>query len=169
MAVQTSYAYGFTAAIEGQRADSGAVDIMAMRSDEASAEIPFGRAVKFNSTSDPTSAVLPTTETDIIAGIVVHSYEYAPGLDLGDTGVMPGRYLNVMRKGRIKVRLEDAVTVGQRGWVRAVASGAELHGGILPADDGTDTIDCTNQIVFLEAGATGDIVTVEVDFTNRPT
>lgn len=168
-AVQSTYTSAMTARIEGQRADRGDCDIVAMRNDEASAELPFGRAVKFGSTSDPTSAKLPTAETDIVAGIVVYATEYAPGLDLGDDGVLPSRPVQVMRKGRIAVRLEDAVTVGARGYVRAVAGAGELLGGILPADDGTDTIDCTNQIVFLEAGATDDIVMVEVDFTNRPT
>lgn len=169
MSVQTTYGYGFTAAIEGQLADSGAHDVVAMRNDEASAELPFGRAVKFGSSSDEFSAKLPAAETDIIAGIVLHSYEYDPTYDLGDDGVLPGRYVQVLRKGRVKVLLEDAVTVGARGWVRAVAGAGELLGGILPADDSTDTIDCTNQIVFLQAGDPGDIVTVEVDFTNRPT
>lgn len=169
MSVQTTYGFGFTAAIEGQLADSGPHDIMVMRNDEASAEMPFGRAVKFGSTSDGFSALVPAAEADIIAGIVIHSYEYDPTYDLGDDGVLPGRYVQVLRKGRIRVRLEDAVQVADRGWVRAVAGAGELLGGILPADDGTDTIDCTNQIVFLEAGATDDIVTVEVDFTNRPT
>lgn len=169
MSVQTTYATSMTARVEGQRADRGDADVCTMYNSEASAEVPFGRAVKFGSTTDETSALLPTAETDIIAGIVMFSTEYAPGLDLGDDGILPDRPMQIMRKGRIIVRLEDAVTIGQRGWVRAVAAGAELIGGILPADDGTDTIDCTNQIVFLESGATDDLVMVEVDFTNRPT
>lgn len=169
MAVQTTYGGTMTARIAGQLADSGFHDIVAMFNREDSAQMSFGRAVKFGSTTDTTSAVLPTAETDIVAGIVIFSYEYAPGLDLGDDGILPDRPIQVLRKGRVIVELEDAVTIGQRGWVRAVATGDELLGGVLPADDGTDTIDCTNQIVFLESGATGDLVMVEVDFTNRPT
>lgn len=169
MSVQTTYPQNFTAAIEGQLADSGPHDIMVMRNDEASDEMPFGRAVKFGSTSDQFSAKIPAAETDKIAGIVIHSYEYDPTYDLGDDGVLPGRPVQVLRKGRIRMRLEDAVQVADRGWVRAVAGAGELLGGVVPADDGTDTIDCTGQIVFLQAGAADDIVVVEVDFTNRPT
>lgn len=168
--VQTTYGFGFTAAIEGQLADSGFHEVWAMRNDEASAEIPFGRAVKFGSASDGASCKLPAAETDVIAGIALFSYAYDKTYDLGDDGILPGRMVQVLRKGRVKVRLEDQVTtIGTRGWVRAVAGVGELIGGILPADDGTDTIDCTGQIVFLEAGAAGAIVTAEVDFTNRPT
>lgn len=169
MTVQTTYPSSLTARIAGQLADSGAHDIVAMVNREASASMAIGRAVKFGSTTDPTSAKLCAAETDIVAGILLHSYEYDPTYDLDSTGVKAGRPIQVLRKGRCIVQLEDAVTIGQRGWVRAVAGVGELLGGILPADDSTDTIDCTGQIVFLEAGSAGDLVMVEVDFTNRPT
>jgi hypothetical protein len=169
MSVQTTYETTMPTRIAGQLADRGSADVMTMYNREASAEIPFGRAVKFGSTTDPTSAVCPTAQPDLVAGIVLHSYQYAPGLDLGDDGILPDRPMQVLRRGRVCVLLEDAVTVGARGWVRAVAAGAELLGGILPADDGTDTIDCTGQIVFLEAGDPGDIVIAEVNFSAKPT
>lgn len=171
MAVQTTYPSSLTARIAGQLADSGAHDIVAMVNREASASIPFGRVVMFGSTTDPTSMKVFAAETSIAAGILLHSYEYDPTYDLDSTGLKAGRPGQVLRKGRVIVLLEDAVTIGQRGYVRgtAGAGGGELVGGILPADDGSDTADCTNQIVFLESGSAGDLVMVEVDFTNRPT
>lgn len=171
MTVQTTYSSSLTARIAGQLADSGAHDIVAMVNREASSSIPLGRAVMFGSTTDPTSMKIVADENAIVAGILLHSYEYDPTYDLDSTGLKAGRPGQVLRKGRVIVELEDNVTIGQRGYIRgaAAAGGGELVGGILPADDGTDTVPSTNQVVFLEAGSTGDLVMVEVDFTNSPT
>lgn len=168
MAVQTSYAQSMTAAFAGMLADNGANDCIAMTNDEASAEIAFGRAVMFGSTTNANSAKLPTSENAVIAGIVVHSHSYAQTTELGTTGVKVGGVLNVLRKGRIWVTVEDAVVPGDRLWVRGVAGGdPEFLGGVLPADDSTDTVDCTGQGQFLTAAAAGALAVLEVDFTGK--
>lgn len=167
MAVQTTYSQSMTAAFAGMLADGSANDCIAMRNDEETASIAFGRAVKFGSATDGTSAVLPAAETDVVAGLVVHSHAYASN-ELDSTGVKVGGILNVLRKGRIWVTVEDAVVPGDRLWVRAVAGGdPEFLGGLLPADDGTDTIDCTGQGQFLTAAAAGGLAILEVDFTGK--
>ena len=164
MSVQTSYAQSMTAAFAGMLADGSANDCIAMRNDEASASIAFGRAVKFGSATDGTSAKLPSAETSVIAGIVVHSHSYASN-ELDATGVIVGGVLNVLRKGRVWVTVEDAVVPGDRLWVRGVAGGdPEFLGGLLPADDSTDTVDCTNQGQFLTAAAAGALALLEVNF-----
>jgi hypothetical protein len=153
-----------TAAFAGMLADGSANDCIAMRNDEASASIAFGRAVKFGSATDGTSAKLPSAETSVIAGIVVHSHSYASN-ELDATGVIVGGVLNVLRKGRVWVTVEDAVVPGDRLWVRGVAGGdPEFLGGLLPADDSTDTVDCTNQGQFLTAAAAGALALLEVNF-----
>jgi hypothetical protein len=67
------------------------------------------------------------------------------------------------------VSVEDAVSAaGDRGWVRCTVSGAEEYvGRITSADDGTETIDCTNQIEFQEAVAALALVAIEFDFTRE--
>lgn len=173
MAIQTTYTNKPVLGIEGQLADGGEHDIMPMYNSEASAEIGFGRAVKFGSTSGTDQdALLPTAETDIIAGIVVfdHSHSSSAGGDLGTVGIRPQGMLNVLRKGRILVKCEDGCTPGQRLWVRAVGSTPpEYLGGLNSADDSTDMIDCTNQGVWLTTAAAEGLAVLEVDFTNRPT
>lgn len=173
MAVQTTYLNKPTFVIEGQLADGGNPDIMSMYNSEASAEIAFGRAVKFGSTSGTDiDALLPAAETDKVAGIVVHSHAYssATGGDLGTTGVKPGGMLNVLRRGRIYVKCEDGCVPGDRLWVRAVGSTPpEYLGGLNNADDSTDMIDCTNQGVWLSTASADSIALLEVDFTARPT
>lgn len=170
MPVQTSYSASFTAGFSGQLYGTDGHEMIAMRNDEASAEIAFGRAVKFNSTSDGTSAKLPASESDKIAGIVVHSHRYLPTTELGTTGLKPNVVMNVLRRGKILVTVEDAVQVGDRLWVRAVAGGdPEFLGGLCVADDSTDTVDCTNQGVFLTAASAGGLAVLDVDFTNDAT
>ena len=169
MGVQTIYATNYTAAFAGMLADDSAHDIIAMVSEEASAEIAFGRAVKFG-TAD-TGALLPTAESSIIAGIVrfSHAYGISPFGDLGTIGVKPGGNLSVLRKGRIWVVAEDGCAPGERLWVRGVASGdPEFLGGLTNADDATDTVDCTNQGVWLTTAAAGGLGVLEVAFTNKP-
>jgi hypothetical protein len=171
MTVQTTYSSSLSPRIAGQLADSGSHDIVAMVNREASSSIPLGRVVMFGSTTDPTSMKIVADENAICAGVLLHSYEYDPTYDLDSTGLKAGRPGQVLRRGRVIVELEDACSIGDRGWVRGAAgvAGAELVGGVLIADDGSDTVDATGQIVFLEAGAAGDLVMVEVDFTNKPT
>lgn len=167
MSVQTSYGTSMTSGIEGALADSGAHDVVALFNQEASASIAFGRAVKFG-TSD-NGCKLPAAETDKIAGISLHTDQYAAE-QLDATGVKVGHVLSVLRKGRVWVMARTAVAPGDRLWVRAVSSGTgyETLGGLEDADDSTDTIDCTAQGVWLSTAAQGALALLEVDFTNKP-
>lgn len=177
MSVQTSYGTTLTQAIEGALADSGAHDVTTKYNAELTAAIAFGRAVKFGATDF--AALLPAAESDKICGIVVHSNQYSTGAE-GElkqdgnewtNGLRPGAAMSILRKGRIWAKPRTAVTPGDRLWVRAVSaeSGVEFLGGLEDADDGTDTIDCTNQGVWLDTAAAGGLARLEVDFTNFPT
>jgi len=176
MAVQTTYGTDMTAAVAGQVSDAGAIDVMPMYNGEASAEIAFGRAVIFGATTVAlhNKALLPSVESDLVAGIVMFTHAYTRGTstsDLGDTGVRPGGALSVLRKGRIWVVAgSDVVANASRLWVRAVAGAPpEYLGGCEDADDSTDMIDCTAQGVFRTTGLQGTLVELEVDFSREPT
>ena len=173
MGVQTTYGTHQSIAFAGMLADSSDDhDIKPMINREVSAEIAFGRAVKFGSTTDETSALLPDSENAKIAGILCHSHGYThgyTGADLGDIGLKPGSVMNVLRKGRVWVIVEDDTLIGDRLWVRGQADGdPEFLGGLCVADDSTDTVDCTNQGVFVSAASAGGLAILEVDFTNKP-
>lgn len=166
MTAQSTYNQDPTVGIEGALADAGAHDVKAMRNDEASAEMAFGHAVKFASTTDGQSAKLLTAITgEIVAGILVHANSY-PDTALGTVGVKVDEKLNILRKGRIRVKCEDGCDVGDRLFIRAVATGGEIAGALLAAVDGTDTIDSQGQGVWLESAAAGGFSILEVDFTN---
>ena len=115
----------------------------------------------FTNTGHPAAIAGPTWCTIRFSGWL--------NADTATTGVKVGGMLNVLRKGRIWVVSEDGNNIGDRVWVRAVAAGdPEFLGGIVNADDGTDTVDCTNQGVFLTSASAGGLAIVEVDFTNKP-
>lgn len=178
---QTSYPDAMTVGFAGQLLAEFGDGIVSMQNSEATNEIAFGAAVKWGAVvGNNKSAKLPAAESDKICGIVLHSHAYSDS-DLGQganggaatvrPGVKPGKMMNVLRKGRVRVIVEDAVIPGDRLWVRAVSAGdgVEFLGGVLPADDGTDTVDCTNQGVFLTAADAGGFADLEVDFTNDAT
>jgi len=168
MSVQTTYGTTLTVAIEGALADTGAHDVKPMYNAEASAEIAFGRAVKFGSADN--AALLPSAEGDKVLGIVLHANAYTVGstdAQLGTTGLKPGVTLACLRKGRIWAKPKGGVTRGERLWVRAVGSTPpEYLGGLESADDSTDMIDCTAQGVWMTSCADGGLAILEVDFTN---
>ncbi len=159
-------------------------DIVPAINREASASIAFGRAVVFK-TSSPTTdldVLLPATENDLVAGIVIHFDQYPRAFtttdnagasvtvgELDGTGLRPGTMMAILRRGKILVTVEDGCLVGDRLWVRAVAGGdPEFLGGLNNADDSTDMIDCTKQGQFLSSASAGGLAELWVDFTNKP-
>lgn len=183
--LQNDYPTKPDAAVEGQLITPiEHANLITVINREASAAIPFGRAVVWK-TSSPTTdldVLLPAAETDSVAGIVIRLDSYQPTHtitmedgttttvgQLSSTGLIPGTMMTILRKGKIWVKSEDGAAVNDRLWVRAVAAGdPEFLGGITNADDGTDTIDCTKQGQFLSSGSAGALVQLEVNFLNKP-
>lgn len=167
MTVQSTYSINPPKAYAGLvvRADI----VVAKKNAESSASIPFGRAVKPHST-DKDGAILPAAETDKVMGLVARYHNHSMDVDLDTAGLKVGATMDILRKGAMYVVAEDDVSFQGRGWVRCTAGGdaAEVVGGITAADEGTETIDTTNQIEFQESVTAGGLVLVEVDFTREP-
>lgn len=176
MSVQTTYGVRQTRALEGALADNGAHDAVSLYNAEASAAISFGKAVAFGATDF--ACLLPAAQSDKIAGLVIRHDAFSTGADgdlktdgtLWTNGLRPGTMLSVLRKGRMWVVAHSAVTPGDRLYVRRTSaqSGEEYYGGCEDASDSTDMVDCTAQGVFLGTAAAGELVILEVDFTNKP-
>ena len=163
---QTVYNELRTIGFNGQLADSSANDVTGMRNDET-ASMPFGYAVKYESTSDQQSAgILTAISGELVAGILLKQHSYAD-TQLDSTGVMAGERLNVVRKGRVLVICEDGCNVGDRLHIRAVISGAEVSGALRASADGSDTIDSTKQGQWRTSAAAGALAWLEVDFSRE--
>lgn len=151
-----------------------------------SVSIPFGSAVVWK-TSSPTTdfdVVLPATQNDLVAGIVIHLKNYMPaftgkGFDgstitfgqLDANGLVPGTMMAILRRGKMAVKstAAAAVAVADRLFVGAVTNTTvTVPGKFRNSADGTNTIDCTKQGQFLSSGATGTFLELDVNFTNKP-
>lgn len=141
---QTSVSVNAAAAFAGLIGDAG--DDAYVRSyvnGEASAEIPYGVFVVIDSSEDH-EADLPTADTDLPCGVVLHSHAYAKDNELGTTGLKPDVTMSVLQRGRVWVATEDAVDPGDAVRIRKVAGGSEQLGAFRAAADGTDTMVATN-------------------------
>lgn len=181
MANQTSYADVQERGFAGMAPTPDRNEYLTLKNMEATASIPMGSGVKFD-LSSPVSdldALLPAAETDVICGIVAYSTTYARSWtdsngvingDLDSTGLRPNALMAVATRGRLLVLAEDAVAVGDHLWVRATVGGpGEVLGGLLNADEGTETIDCTNQGMWLTSAAAGKMAWLQFDFTGDAT
>lgn len=118
---QTSVPYSIAAAIAGAKADLTHGVTQSYVNAEASAEMPFGIVVKEGANDG--EALLLTASSNKLAGLVLHSHAYDVRYELGTTGIKPKVMLNIMRKGRAWVQVEEPVNRGDIPWVR-VATGA---------------------------------------------
>jgi hypothetical protein len=169
MTVQSTYSDNPAVAYAGMIGTGGPEPTFrTMRNNEATAEMPFGVAVVFEESTDDQGALLPDAITELVAGIVVHSHAYAKDEQLGDDGVKPTNMISVMTSGRIWVQVEEAVAPGDRGHIRAVATGGEQEGAFRASADSTDTIDSTNQVLFLTSAAIDGLALAQVNFNVSP-
>lgn len=140
----------------------------AVVSTEASAEIAYGKAVILDTVNTRNGAELPTANNQVIRGIAMRSHSIGTPEEYGTTGIKPGASFKILRRGRIMLPLEVAVTLkGTRGFVQAIGSTGRTVGTVQPNADSTNTIDTTPNISFETLGAIGDMCEVEVDFTRE--
>lgn len=132
---------------------------------ESSAEIPFGVLVVATTTEG--ECKLPT-DGKVPLGVVMHSNAYSKGdgdLDeLGETGLKPSTSIAVLRKGTIRVQVEEAVTAGSAVRVRVVAGGGEQLGAFRTTADSTDCAVLAGA-QYLTDGAEDGTALLELDMT----
>lgn len=166
---QTTAKSTMAVAFPGMLADNTNLrDCRSLINVEAGAEVPFGVVVC--EIAGAQQAELPDEAGDNfeLAGVVVHSHSYAPGLELGTVGLKAGAVMSVLNRGRIYVLSETAAAKGDRGHVRIVAgAGGTQLGAIRNAAVGGETIDATKAIRYMETISAPGLVIVEVDFQNE--
>jgi hypothetical protein len=160
---QTSYAnQSATAAFAGMLADGSDNEVSSYVQAEASAEVAFGRMVK-HGTLD-TDALILTAGTNKLAGIVTHAHNYAKDTELGSTGLKPKAQLNILRKGRVWVAVEEAVAVGGAVRVRHTASGGNTAvGGFATTAEAAKTMDISKFARYLTSTTAAGFALLEID------
>lgn len=155
-------------AIEGLLADNSMTkDCLPATSEEASAEIPFGVMV-CQGTEDDGALLLNTSSASMatkLKGVTVFGQAYAKPSELGDTGFKPKCTFDVLNKGRIYVKVEEAVAPGNAVRVRAVVAGNEVKGAFRTTADATDCVDISKFAKWIRGADANGLAVVELDMT----
>lgn len=138
---QTSYSNTYTAGFEGMLADGGSPDIISKVNGEASTDLIFGRGVRETSAG----AVNFSAAGQALLGVPVHMQKDAASL-AGSGAIPPKETFNVLRRGRIWVKAEQAVAVGDPVYVRHTVNGGTTAVGRFRKD-----IDTANAILISNA------------------
>jgi hypothetical protein len=163
MGQQTSFPIAPTDAFEGTKVDLYPSSVSSFRNAEASAELPFGLMVRYGSTNQ--DALQLTATSNDFAGILVHSHAYAKPQELGDEGLKPNVAIDVLTHGRVWVRVEDDVLMGDPVRVRCVAAGAEKAGAFRTDADGTDCVDISAFARWVSPASAGGLAQLEINMT----
>lgn len=152
--------------------------IATARNGEASASIPFGKAVIWDPSTPATEqdVTLPAgSQTSPVMGITVHQHTFSKSWTDADgnlhgevdaTGLMVGTIFGVLRQGRIMVVAASNVTAGvSKLYVRSVAGLGETLGALEGAADASDMIDCSTKATWMSTVTAGNLAWLEVDFT----
>jgi hypothetical protein len=140
--------------------------------------MPFGTAValKTSSPATPKDVIVPLASSgngSKLQGIIVHSNDYSrvwtasDGTVYGDldgTGLRPGVFLNILKRGTILVVCETGCSVGDNVYVSFTAAGTYTAGGQLGnANTSSDCIEVAG--MWLDTVTAGNLARVQVDFT----
>lgn len=177
---QTTFSAAPSIGYAGQLQSNDDHEIFTMKNTEATLGMPFGIGVAWRisgQTSD-IDALLPVAQSDLIAGIVVHSHTHplqwtdtsGSHGELASTGLVPGTLLNVLRRGKVMVPVAVAVKQSDRLFVRCtsnVAISTQL-GSCENAADSTFMIDCSKQAQFVTSASAAGLAWLDCDFVNKP-
>ncbi len=115
----TTYPLSPTAGFAGQIADEAPRYVTASGINKEAAALQFGLAVKKGTNED--EILLPTAAGDLIAGISVHRHDVntiGATSWLSDAGIPVGDRADILRKGVIFVKVEEAVVQGDKAYSR---------------------------------------------------
>lgn len=179
MSVQNSVLTAPAIAFAGLLYDDGPNSIITLRNAEASADMAFGSAVAWKVSSPVTDkdAVLPTTSTTKLAGIIVHAHNYAREFELPDgseagelagDGLAPGAILNVLVSGRIYVQVRQTVVVGDPLFVCYSPDGTvyTVKGQIGNADVSSNAASYAKIGHFITSATALGFAVLDCDFVN---
>lgn len=111
--MQENYSINMAPGRVGQIADSSIRDIESYKN--PAGEVKFGRAVTRGAATNEVvhpDATGEVTNEKLIRGVVVATHEMESKADGEDPGYVANSVVPVMRKGRVFVKTEDAVTEG---------------------------------------------------------
>jgi len=125
--------------------------------------VPFGVGVARG--SEDNLARLPSDSGDTLLGITVLDQTEVNQLTTGTHEYDGDDVMSILRKGRIYVVPEDAVTVDGDVYVRVTASGANTQLGAIRSDNDSGNAIQLTGAVFQDSAGAGEFAIVEI---NKP-
>jgi hypothetical protein len=160
---QTEVKEVMDAGVEGMLADLWTEengDVGTATSEEASAEIPFGRMVAQGVEDDGCKLLVEDAQ---LKGVTVFSHLYAKPTELGDSGLKPGVTFDVLKRGRIIVFPEDAVTPQSEVHVRHTVQGQTFAGAFRGTASASNTLDLTGYARWETSADAGEPAVLWID------
>jgi hypothetical protein len=143
--MQTTYSNVPGAAFAGMLGDSKPADILS-RALGGSVNVGFGLMLEYGATPTTEAAPLADGATlgDLV-GVTVHRHTQDRASLTGTHGITPNSTMDLLRKGRVWVVVEEAVTPGDAVFVRHTAAGLEVKGAFRNDADGGDAVDISTK------------------------
>lgn len=164
MPVQTSVATSFAVGFAGMRADNSPCDTLSAYNRGLGA-LPFGLAViKGTGPNDVRAPIGASVAADLL-GIIefTHAYKNYDLSSPADAGVPVGGMVNLAKKGRYLVKVEEAVLVGDTAFVRiAAGAGGTVLGAFRKSADTATAISWTG-VKFLTAAAANGLAVIDLN------
>lgn len=162
MPVQTSVLQSFATGFAGMRADTSPCDVLSAYNREGSA-LPFGLAlIKGTGANDVKKPTGATVAADLL-GIAEFTHAYK-NYDLSNAdGIPAGGMVNLARKGRYLVKVEEAVSVGDTAFVRiAAGAGGTVLGSFRRSADTATAISWTG-VKYLTAASANGLAVIDLN------
>ena len=164
MAGITSYPTAPSTGFAGQIADEAPRYVDSAVNKEAVA-IPFGVALKKGAAED--EALLPTLTGDVIIGIAVHRHDVntiGSGGWAADAGIPASDRFDLLKKGVVYVKVEEAVVQYDKAFVRFASGAGGTQKGAWRKSADTATARAVNGAYFLKGASAGGIAPLCFDF-----
>jgi hypothetical protein len=164
---QLTYSESAADAFAGMLADSEESSILG-RANGDSVDLEFGIMVTAKDTTDPNKEIKRTDETysaNDLLGVLAHKHTQDRSLLDTTEGLLVDAMGDVVRKGRIWVRIEETVVVGDAVFYRFAAGGGGTALGRFRNDADTATCAALPGATWIKGGtvALGAIALLEVN------
>lgn len=163
-AVLTSQDFGVPGQLADFQSASDAIVDMAINTDTV--DMSFGMVVKQGTSDD--GALVPSSQADLLKGIVVQANDFERLTQLNSDGITPGTPFGLLKRGRVWVLPYTDITPTSEVHVQVIANTGHPVGTIRGTADTGKTLDITAFAKWLTTAtvASGNPAKLDIDFTN---
>jgi hypothetical protein len=156
---QTTYTIEADEAFQGMLGDDGVNRVSVSRANEETVAVEYGRPA-VEGTDGAKQFLLPSAAGENFLGITLHSHDRE---DLDADGVSPDEPAELLRKGRIWVKVFEAIALGDDVYYQHTANAGAVPGD-WRNDADTANADQLVQAQWLTAASAGELALLEINY-----